>query len=50
MNRPAAPATSPAKMDSIGNPGIGAGRGIIVLVPVVVTQLVETYVVFVETV
>jgi hypothetical protein len=36
-------------MDSNGNPGIGEGGGITVIVPVVVTKLVETYVVVVET-
>jgi hypothetical protein len=36
-------------MDSMGNPGTGEGGGMNV-VPVVVTQLVETYVVFVVTV
>jgi hypothetical protein len=37
-------------MDSIGKPGIGEGGGFTVVVPVVVSKLVETYVVVVETV
>ena len=42
MNSAAAPAMSPARMDSTGNPGIGPGPGgvVAVAVPVIVVVVV----------